>query len=361
MMTNTGTGVSGDAIQRHRSTAAALLRRHHGIGTLGRWDRLTRARGLRPLEQAPRSRPRLRRETRGGPVQVIEEEGLQANSAAVGDRLLAGMHALAEKHDIIGHVRGAGLMLGMELVKDRSTKVRARTRSPPDPGMPSQQGHQRRASNRPLAPWEPHMVASCMHPREATRTWLRVLGFVRGSFCHLHMRPVAAFGPLRGLGASWWCLPVDLRTRRGACHALFTALSQRCLRPRPDGSRRSVTASTTSSADAAPRECAELRRDTAPCRSLPGRSWHTRWSCSRIGTASSSARAACTATCSASSPPCASPPRTPTSSWVPSTTPSPPSRPSAFPQQPLASQASGALPPSAPPCAAGSRPLGVGE
>eukprot|EP00892_Ulva_mutabilis_P002333 jgi/Ulvmu1/120/UM001_0124.1 len=55
-------------------------------------------------------------------LQVIEEEGLQANSAAVGDHLLARMHALAEKHDIIGHVRGAGLMLGMELVKDRATK-----------------------------------------------------------------------------------------------------------------------------------------------------------------------------------------------------------------------------------------------
>lgn len=57
-------------------------------------------------------------------LQVIEEEGLQANSAAVGDHLLAGMRALAAKHDIIGDVRGAGLMLGMELVRDRTSKAR---------------------------------------------------------------------------------------------------------------------------------------------------------------------------------------------------------------------------------------------
>jgi alanine-glyoxylate transaminase / (R)-3-amino-2-methylpropionate-pyruvate transaminase len=56
-------------------------------------------------------------------AQVVEEEGLQENCAVVGAQLIAGFRRLAEKHAIIGDVRGAGLMLGVELVKDRQSKV----------------------------------------------------------------------------------------------------------------------------------------------------------------------------------------------------------------------------------------------
>jgi 4-aminobutyrate aminotransferase len=50
---------------------------------------------------------------------------LMKNAETVGAHMLAGARALMEKHPIIGDVRGRGLMIGIELVRDRSTKERA--------------------------------------------------------------------------------------------------------------------------------------------------------------------------------------------------------------------------------------------
>ena len=44
------------------------------------------------------------------------------NSARMGEYLLDGLKELKEKHQIIGDVRGLGLMCGLEIVRDRETK-----------------------------------------------------------------------------------------------------------------------------------------------------------------------------------------------------------------------------------------------
>ena len=59
-------------------------------------------------------------------LRVLDKEGLQANSLRIGNRLIAGFNALAARHNVIGDVRGHGLMLGIELVKDRTTKEPAK-------------------------------------------------------------------------------------------------------------------------------------------------------------------------------------------------------------------------------------------
>jgi 4-aminobutyrate aminotransferase len=54
-------------------------------------------------------------------------ESLMENAAVVGAHLIEGARALMEKHALIGDVRGRGLMVGIELVRDRQTRERATT------------------------------------------------------------------------------------------------------------------------------------------------------------------------------------------------------------------------------------------
>jgi len=58
-------------------------------------------------------------------LDVIEREGLMANAQRVGRHLRAGLSKLAERHELIGDVRGAGLFVGLELVTDRRARTPA--------------------------------------------------------------------------------------------------------------------------------------------------------------------------------------------------------------------------------------------
>ena len=54
-------------------------------------------------------------------LDVIEQEGLQEHARRVGQSLLAMLEALQYTHHIVGDVRGRGLFLGVELVRDRES------------------------------------------------------------------------------------------------------------------------------------------------------------------------------------------------------------------------------------------------
>jgi alanine-glyoxylate transaminase/(R)-3-amino-2-methylpropionate-pyruvate transaminase len=99
-----GNGVPLAAVTTRREIADALTRRIH-FNTFG-GNPVSMAAGLAVLE-------------------VIDEEGLQENARKVGGRLLRGLRRLQESHPLIGDVRGMGLMLGVELVTDRSTHAPA--------------------------------------------------------------------------------------------------------------------------------------------------------------------------------------------------------------------------------------------
>jgi len=56
-------------------------------------------------------------------LDVLAEERLNARALAMGELLAAGLRYLQDKHEIIGDVRGFGLLQGVELVKDRETRA----------------------------------------------------------------------------------------------------------------------------------------------------------------------------------------------------------------------------------------------
>ena len=59
-------------------------------------------------------------------IEVIEEEKLVERSATLGEQILSHFRELQQKYELIGDVRGKGMLIGVDLVKNRQTKERAR-------------------------------------------------------------------------------------------------------------------------------------------------------------------------------------------------------------------------------------------
>jgi alanine-glyoxylate transaminase / (R)-3-amino-2-methylpropionate-pyruvate transaminase len=100
-----GNGAPLAAVTTRREIASVLSQRVH-FNTFG-GNPVSMAAGLAVLE-------------------AIDEDGLQENSKVVGGRFKQGLKELQTRHRLIGDVRGKGLMLGVELVRDRGTKEPAK-------------------------------------------------------------------------------------------------------------------------------------------------------------------------------------------------------------------------------------------
>lgn len=55
-------------------------------------------------------------------MRIIEDENLLSNTLAMGSHMMDNLNALADKHPVIGDVRGKGLFCGAELVADRQSR-----------------------------------------------------------------------------------------------------------------------------------------------------------------------------------------------------------------------------------------------
>ncbi len=100
-----GNGAPLAAVTTRREIAEVLTRRIH-FNTFG-GNPISMAAGLAVLE-------------------VIDQDGLQENSRVQGNRFQAGLRELMTRHRLIGDVRGRGLMLGVELVRDRGSREPAK-------------------------------------------------------------------------------------------------------------------------------------------------------------------------------------------------------------------------------------------
>src|SRR5262245_2430807 len=87
-------------------------------------------------------------------LREIIERDLCANARAMGARLRSGFERLAQKHGVIGDIRGKGLLQGIEFVRDRATKERF----PAEVGFGVRVGR-RALANGLLCRFDPHWLA----------------------------------------------------------------------------------------------------------------------------------------------------------------------------------------------------------
>ena len=115
-------GVEPDILLTAKGLASGMpLGRHHRA-------RIDHALGDRRARIDLRRQPRVLRR-RAGDARPGRAD-LMANARAMGDRLIAGVRQLAERHAAIGDIRGLGLMIGVEFVTDRAIARAGATAGP---------------------------------------------------------------------------------------------------------------------------------------------------------------------------------------------------------------------------------------
>ena len=70
-------------------------------------------------------------------MEVYIEEGLAERAARLGERMLARLREMAERHPSVGEVRGLGMLAGIELVRDRTTREPLSPQRTEDPVTPA--------------------------------------------------------------------------------------------------------------------------------------------------------------------------------------------------------------------------------
>jgi 4-aminobutyrate aminotransferase/(S)-3-amino-2-methylpropionate transaminase len=91
--------------------ASALAARKHVIGVLGQGE-MSSTMGGNPLASAAVSVV----------VDIMKREHLEENALRMGKLMMPRLQAMKEKSRYVGDVRGMGLVMGVELVKDKKTK-----------------------------------------------------------------------------------------------------------------------------------------------------------------------------------------------------------------------------------------------
>jgi 4-aminobutyrate aminotransferase len=112
---------------------------------------------------------------------ALLKERLMENAREVGAHLKAGLAALMDKHPLIGDVRGRGLMVGVELVRNRQTKERATTERDAVANTAFRRGLLILGAGRNAVRFSPPLILTRDQADEAIRVFDEALGEVEAS------------------------------------------------------------------------------------------------------------------------------------------------------------------------------------
>jgi taurine--2-oxoglutarate transaminase len=110
-------------------------------------------------------------------IDAMREEGIVENAAAIGENVLGpGLRELAERHPVIGEVRGLGVFWALDLVSDRATREPLAPYGGSSPAMNELIGEIRKRGMLPFANFNRvHVVPPCNVTAEEAKEGLAIL------------------------------------------------------------------------------------------------------------------------------------------------------------------------------------------